>query len=81
MGMKRWQRYDARYKLGNIKNLYYFVLAKARKLGAPFRKKSRRGRDFAISSCEYVAMESILIIAHLGKQTIEFLIIILKKCS
>ncbi|MBC7128148.1 MAG: hypothetical protein H5T45_00235 [Thermoplasmatales archaeon] len=38
--MKRWQRYYTRHKLGNIKNLYYFVLAKARNLEAPFRKKS-----------------------------------------
>ncbi len=56
MGMRYWQRYDARYKLGNIKNLYYFVLSKARKLGLPFKKKSKRGRDFAISPCEYVTM-------------------------
>ncbi len=30
-----WQRYDARYKLCNVKNLYYFIQSKARKLGRP----------------------------------------------
>ena len=54
--MKYWQRYDARHKLGNIKNLYYFIRSKARKLGDPFKKKSNRGRNFAISPCEYVAV-------------------------
>ena len=56
MGMKYWQRYDTRYKLGNIKNLYYFVLSKTRKLGKPFDRKSNRGRPFAINPYEYVSI-------------------------
>ena len=73
MGMRYWQRYDARHKIGNIKNLYYFVLAKARKLGAPFRKKSKRGRDFAISPCEYVAVYVISTLLDLSLRDDELL--------
>ena len=73
MGMRYWQRYDARHKIGNIKNLYYFVLAKARKLGAPFRKKSKRGRNFAISPCEYVAMYIISTLLDLSLRDDELL--------
>jgi len=46
MGMKYWKRYDAKYKLGNIKNLYYFIQSKAKKLGKPFDRKSKRGRPY-----------------------------------
>jgi len=49
MGMKYWQRYDARYKLCNVKNLYYFIQSKARKLDKPFGKKGKKGRHPALS--------------------------------
>ncbi|MCD6474566.1 MAG: hypothetical protein J7K47_06675, partial [Thermoplasmata archaeon] len=43
---------DAKYKLGNIKNLYYFIRSKAKKLGKPFDRKSKRGRPYTISPYE-----------------------------
>jgi len=54
--MRYWKKYDAKYKLGNIKNLYYFIRSKAKKLGKPFDRKSKRGRPYTISPYEYVAV-------------------------
>ena len=54
--MRYWRRYDRKYKLGNIKNLYYFIRSKAKKLGKPFDRKSKRGRPYTISPYEYVAV-------------------------
>jgi len=73
MGMRFWQRYDTRHKLGNIKNLYYFILAKARKLGKPFDRKSRRGRPYAINPYEYVAIFIISTLLDLSLRDNEFL--------
>jgi len=55
MGMKRWKIYDAKSKLCNIKNLYYFIQSKAKKLGKPFGKKSKKGRPPALNPYEYTA--------------------------
>ena len=43
-------------KRHNIKNFYYFVRSKAKKIGKPFDKKSKKGRNFAISPYDYAAM-------------------------
>ena len=40
MGMKYWKRYDRKYKMGNIKKIYYFIRSKSRKLGNPFNRKT-----------------------------------------
>ena len=36
--------------------IYYFVRSKAKKIGKPFDKKSKKGRNFAISPYDYAAM-------------------------
>ena len=43
-------------KRHNIKNFYYFVRSKAKKIGKPFDKKRKKGRNFAISPYDYAAM-------------------------
>ena len=53
--MQYWKRYDQKYKKNSVKKLYYFILSKAKKLGKPFERKSKRGRPLAISSYDYVA--------------------------
>ena len=55
MGMKRWKIYDVKSKLCNIKNLYYFIQSKAKKLGKPFGKKSKKGRPPALNPYGYTA--------------------------
>ena len=47
--MKYWKRYDRKYKMWDIKKLYYFIRSKARKLGDPFNRKSNRGRPYSLS--------------------------------
>jgi len=71
--MRYWKRYDARYKLGNIKNLYYFIQSKARKLGKPFDRKSNRGRPYAINPYEYVAIFIISTLLDFSLRDDEFL--------
>ena len=73
MGMKYWQRYDARYKLCNVKNLYYFIQSKARKLGKPFGKKGKKGRPPALSPYEYTAAFIISTFLDLSLRDDEFL--------
>ena len=55
MGMKYWKRYDRKYKMWNIKKIYYFIRSKSRKLGNPFNRKSNRGRPYSLSPYEYAA--------------------------
>jgi len=74
--MKRdgyWKRYDRKYKKFSIKKLYYFILAKARKLGKPFERKSKRGRPLAISPYDYVAIFILSSLLDLSLRDDEFL--------
>jgi len=55
MGMRYWKRYDRKYKMWNIKKIYYFIQSKSKKLGNPFNRKSNRGRPYSIPPYEYAA--------------------------
>ena len=61
--MRYWKRYDRRYKVNNILNLCSFIRSKARKLGEPFSKRGKRGRNFKISPYDYLV--SFILYTHL----------------
>lgn len=74
-GTKRvgyWRRYDAKYRTCNVEKLYSFILSRARKLGAPFERKSRKGRPFVLSPCEYAATFIIATLFDLSLRDIEW---------
>lgn len=74
-GTKRvgyWRRYDAKYRTCNVEKLYSFILSKARKIGAPFERKSGRGRPFTLSPCEYAATFIIATLFDLSLRDIEW---------
>ena len=71
--MRYWERYDRRYKVNNILNLCSFIRSKARKLGKPFSKRGKRGRNFKISPYDYLVSFILYTYLDLSLRDNEFL--------
>jgi len=73
MGMRYWQRYDRKYKMWNIKKIYYFIRSKSKKLGNPFNRKSNRGRPYSLSPYEYASSFILFTIFDFSLRDDEFI--------
>ena len=71
--MRYYKRYDRRCKLNNVLNLCSFIRSKARKLGEPFSKRGKRGRNFKISPYDYLVSFILYTYLDLSLRDDEFL--------
>ena len=59
--------------MNNVLNLYSFIRSKARKLGKPFSKRGKRGRNFKISPYDYLISFILYTYLDLSLRDNEFL--------
>lgn len=59
-----WKKYDLVFKHFSYKKIYAKILKITKKLGQPFAKKSKRGRNFKIQPYEYAAYMAFEIISY-----------------